>query len=93
MGGHFLLYGDLLDKKKRDKTKPHKLLGRFLIIFQQKKYICRQGQEGIGKDPDWACDRGKPDTDQLQVQMRGSNAWRGPTMTVSTVWLLAVSMG
>lgn len=33
------------------------------------------------------------DTEQLQVQMRGSHAQRGPTMTVNTVWLLVVSVG
>ena len=35
----------------------------------------------------------EPDTDQVQVQRRGSNARRGPTMAVNTVWLLVVSVG
>lgn len=65
-------------KKKRDKTKTLKLLGRCLIIFQQKKYICRQGQEGIGKDPGWACDRGRTGHRSVTGTEEGEHFSEGP---------------
>ena len=78
-------------QKQKEKTKTPKLLGRFLINIKN-AYAVRVRKE-LARTQVGLVAEEEMDTGQLQVQMRRSNAQRGPTMKVNTVWLLVVSVG